>query len=302
MAKPNFFIVGAPKCGTTSLISYLLDHPKIYAPGTWELNYLNSDLTWVSDPPVTSDEEYLSHFEDTDKYDCIGEKSAFYLYSKNAPHRIHKISPHPKIICMLRDPVEAMWSLYRYHIRALRENIGNFGEAINAQESRKEGDRIPREANFVEELYYKEIYKYPEQINRYIRVFGKETVKFIVFDDFVSNTNRVYRQVLEFLGTDPISLSSYETKNENTETIGLGMRRFLERHSVLRRIVRTIFPHKLKQSIKKATAALTKEGASQGASMDPALRAELNEEFRPVAEQTERLIGQDLSHWCTVDQ
>jgi hypothetical protein len=298
MTKPNFFIVGAPKCGTTALLTYLLEHPEIYAPGTWEFNYLNDDLTWLGDPPVTSDEEYLAHFQDAGDYERIGEKSAFYLYSERAPHRIHDLNPSAKIICMFRDPIDVMWSLYRYHVQAFREDILSFEEALAAEERRKQGQCIPEHVNFVEDLYYREVVRFAEQLERYLEVFGWSNVHVILFGDFVEDTDEVYRDTLRFLDVAPASLSGYEPHNESQKINALGVRRFLKKYSGIKSAIQAVFPPRARQAARRLLGKATGGEPGGVAEMDDQLRAELNKELAPEAKRLGRLINRDLSHWC----
>ena len=94
--KPDFFIVGAPKCGTTSFYHYLRQHPQIFMPDNKEPHYFGSDLKKRSDEFIKTEEEYLSLFKDADPSQMTGEASTFYLYSKVAQEEIKSFSPHAK--------------------------------------------------------------------------------------------------------------------------------------------------------------------------------------------------------------
>lgn len=296
--RPNYFIVGAPRCGTTSLLTYLLDHPEIYAPGTWEFNYLSEDLTWVSEPPVSSDEEYLSHFQNTDEYKRVGEKSAFYLYSEVAPRRIFELNPSAKIICLLRDPVEAMWSLYKYHVASLREDILSFEKALQVEDKRKQGQLVPEHANFIEDLLYRDIYHYPEQLRRYMTIFDRQNIHTIVFDEFVSDTDRVFRELLRFLEVSPMSLPSYEAHNVGQQLNSLRARRLLEKYPAVRGTLRRLLPEPVKKGIQELLG-ISAGGRPQGLSkMDAGLKAKLRAVYRPEVRELEELIGKELPHWC----
>jgi len=298
MCRPNFFIVGAPKCGTTSLLAYLLEHPDVYAPGTWEFNFLNGDLTWISEPPIRSEEEYLSHFQTDDDYRRVGEKSAFYLYSERAPNRIYNLNPKAKIICIFRDPVEVMWSLYRYHLQAQRENITSFERALEAEGDRKEGCRIPEQANFVEDLLYRNVVRYTDQLERYLGIFGREAIHVILFRDLVNYTDRVYKEVLRFLEVEPISLDSYKPHNTSPDVVGTVVRRLLGKYPVVQSALRTVFPSRVKEGIKKLLGGISGGEPIGEKKMRSETRVMLNKEFRSEAERLEELLGRDLSHWC----
>ena len=85
MRRPNFFIVGAPRCGTTALWTYLKAHPEIFMSSQKELYYFDSDLRpegWTQ----PSLEQYLSNFASAGDRGLVGEATPSYLRSERAPH------------------------------------------------------------------------------------------------------------------------------------------------------------------------------------------------------------------------
>src|SRR6266498_2750548 len=99
-AKPNFFIVGAPKCGTTALYEYLRRHPHIFMPKLKEPHFFALDL---GHPMVKTEVHYASLFADSTKEHMrVGEASVYYLYSAVALPAIHAFNPDAKIIAMVR--------------------------------------------------------------------------------------------------------------------------------------------------------------------------------------------------------
>src|SRR6185312_16840962 len=100
---PNFFIIGAPKCGTTALSEYLRRHPNIGFSEQKEPHYFNDDF---SSRHIYSLDEYMKCFasNSADKV-AIGEASVFYLSSRSAVRNILQHMPDAKFIVMLRDPV-----------------------------------------------------------------------------------------------------------------------------------------------------------------------------------------------------
>jgi sulfotransferase family protein len=84
LKKPNLFIVGAPRCGTTSLWSYLKDHPDIFMSAEKELYFFDSDL-WAREAWAPTLEQYLANFSAATDERIIGEATPSYLRSKRAP-------------------------------------------------------------------------------------------------------------------------------------------------------------------------------------------------------------------------
>ena len=110
MNKPNLFIVGAPKCGTTFLYHYLKQHPEIYFPDFKEPHFFGSDLIRKNGAYDLSLNNYKSLFNSDKK--IIGEASTFYIFSKNAAKEIYDFNPDAKIIIMLRNLVDLAYSLH----------------------------------------------------------------------------------------------------------------------------------------------------------------------------------------------
>jgi GrpB-like predicted nucleotidyltransferase (UPF0157 family) len=202
MRKPNFFIVGAPRCGTASLYSYLKQHPEVWTSVVKEPHFFGSDLT-VQPHTVREEDLYLELFAGAGDRPRLGEASVWYLSSERAPLEIHAYAPGAKIIILLRDPVEMAYSLYSLYARTGNDDLPTFEAALAAEPERRQGLRVPPAAYFPEGLLYTDHARYAAQVERYLEVFGRENVHCIVFDDFVRDTAAAYRRTLEFLGVDP---------------------------------------------------------------------------------------------------
>src|SRR2546429_216975 len=113
---PTFFIVGAPRCGTSSLASYLDAHPRIFMSKPKEPHHFGRDLE-IRVRPYASRESYLRLFEGVDA-DHAGDASVLYLYSSTAPDEILALNPDARIIIMLRDPLEMIPSLHTRNLLA----------------------------------------------------------------------------------------------------------------------------------------------------------------------------------------
>lgn len=195
--KVDFFIAGAPKCGTSSLFSYLGQHPGIYVPKLKEPNFFNTDHKGAK--PIGSMMEYHNLYKnENQKLTC--DASPFYLYSLKAPKNIYDYNPAAKLIFMLRNPIDMLYSLHgQYLIDGNVEVIEDFIEALNAEDDRREGKRVPRYCNRPEGLFYSEYAKYTQYLKNYYAVFPKEQIKVIIFDDFIENIGKIYSDVLNFL-------------------------------------------------------------------------------------------------------
>ena len=216
--KPNFFIVGAPKCGTTALHEYLQRHPDAYLPFYKEPHFFGADLVGsrfmqFRDKPG----KYLKLFRDVRGEARIGESSPWYLASSAAAAEIYRYNPQAKIIIMLRNPIDmmySMWSQFRY---SGNEQIEIFEEALAAESERAAGKRIRRAAHCITGLQYRGMTRFSEQVQRYFDCFGRDGVMVIIFDDFRADTAGVYRSVLEFLALDTDVEVNFGIRNPNKE-------------------------------------------------------------------------------------
>ncbi len=213
MKVPNFFIVGAPKCGTTALYTYLGRHPQVFMPPyKKEPHYFASDLNRYtnivkSHEWIINKREYFALFEQADEAKAVGEASVFYLYSKTAANEIYRYNPEAKIIIMLRHPVDMVYSLHQQRIYNMMEDTLDFSQALELDKKyiNSGGILTPRE------LYvgsYWDIALYFEQVKRYLKTFPSNQVHLILYDELKDDTHRIYRKTLEFLDVD----TSFETK------------------------------------------------------------------------------------------
>lgn len=190
---PNFFIVGAPKAGTTSLYFYLREIPEIYMSPIKEPHYFAP--TAPTDLQIISDKKkYLNLFQGVKNQVAIGEASVYYLLDPKSPFLIHEVVPHARIIMILRDPVERAFSHYLLYTRII-ENIVPFHEMIrmNLDSDNKyaTSSRAILECGF-----------YSEQVKRYLEVFGRDQVKILVFEEFILDPKKKVEEVLKFLGVN----------------------------------------------------------------------------------------------------
>lgn len=297
-ARPDFFIVGAFKAGTTALYEYLRAHPEIFMSVPKEPMYFGQDLT----PRYRrmTEDEYLALFNDAKPGQRAGEASPWYLYSRQAPAEIDAFAPHGRVIIMLRNPVDVMYSQHSQLVFNQREDLTDFGAALDAERDRRAGKRIPADAIRPEALYYRESVRFPEQIRRWQAVFPPERIHFIVFDDIVADPRAVYRSTLEFLGVDPtydVDLSVYNPNKQARS--GRVQRMIFAPPPALRglfgRMRRLKVAHRVRDALVSANSARAKRGT-----MDPELRARLTEEFAPQVAELGQIIGRDLSAWSAV--
>lgn len=215
---PNFFLAGAPKSGTTSLHHYLDQHPEIYMSPVKETNYFASEIRLErfseslrpraeQDAPklrkyldgdirekrfggiITGWSDYLKLFERAGVERAIGEASVCYLWSESAPANIAKRIPDAKIILVLRNPVETVFSMYLQSLRG-GAFTGSFAEALQMG-VRQRGGPIDLMHPFLElGLYY-------EQVKRFLETFSESRVGIYWYGDYK------LADIFRFLDVDP---------------------------------------------------------------------------------------------------
>jgi hypothetical protein len=293
--RPTFFIVGAPKSGTTALDSYLADHPSIHMARPKEPHYFATDLPRYRD--VSTESEYIRLF-DTDGGKVGGDASVFYLYSKEAIRLIKRFDPGAKLILMVRNPVDIVHSFHSQLLFGGDEEIKSFPEAWHATPARKSGERIPRHCRARELLYYDEIALLGSQLERVLVEFPREQVHIIFFEDFSADTGREYRKVLEFLGIPDDGRTEFPRVNPNRRH-RLGFMPFIIRTaSWLRAPVRLMKRALAIEEIGlmnrlKAWDRVYEERQPLGADLERSILSAYQSDIGLLA----RITNRDLGHW-----
>jgi len=299
IVKPNFFIVGAAKCGTTSLYKYLAQHPQVFMPEIKEPYTLCPDLSIHHRWDLESVDKYLQLFEPAKGFKAVGEASVWYLLSAESPKLIKQMCEQAKIIIMLRQPADFLYSLHGQYLWVQNEDILDLAEALDAQPDRKQGRRMPKSCHFPEGLQYEWVADFPTQVARYYDVFGRDNTKVILFDDFVSDTRAVYEDVLRFLGLSPDSEADLRKHNAASDHTlrNLGIRRFLKKHHRFNHLLYKCLPKPVRGAIGSTIHKATGSVSYEQKPFDLQLRAELTKKLTPQIQELSRLIGRDLSAW-----
>lgn len=203
---PNTIIVGAQKSGTSSLFSYLTQHPAVEGSCRKETHYFDGGL----DPRVHNYEKgeywYRAHFPLKTKVasqKIIIEATPSYLFDPSVPERIASLIPDVKIIALLRDPVERAISNFFHEVRAGRE-VRSMMQALNEEDDILAPILASGEykaADFIT-CSYKARGRYAEQIARYFQAFSREQVIVLSSKKLFADTDDTLALVFDFLGID----------------------------------------------------------------------------------------------------
>jgi hypothetical protein len=292
---PNLFIVGAPKCGTTSLYKYLQQHPDVFFPEIKEPGFFDTDHLR---PNRLTTQQYLELYKTTEEYKYKGDASPMYLISKEAAKNIKNISEAKRIIIMIRNPVEMVYSRYLQNLYNGVENINNFEMALVAEtERRQRKDKQLKSGQPIQRLYYSECAAYSEQINRYFQIFGKNNVKVVLFEDLISETEKVFFEILQFLNLSQIKLEKFENHNPATGNRNNVLHRILKYPPpIIKKVARTFFSQKMTTKLYQFLRSKNAKKISK-TPLSSATKERLFEMYKIDIQKTAKLINKDLIHW-----
>jgi len=205
---PDFIIVGAQKCGTSSLYRYLNEHPTVAPAAGKEVHYFDWHFhrgpRWYrAHFPTVLDRELFRLR--TGQRLVTGEASPYYLFHPHAPKRVKAMLPDVKLIVLLRDPVERTFSAYHHQVRRGSEPL-SFVEAIEREPERLAGEieRLTRDETYRSFTHRHHSYLargvYVDQLEAWFREFPREQLLVIRSEDFFDDPATIFMAVLDFLG------------------------------------------------------------------------------------------------------
>jgi len=212
MRKPNFFIIGAPKCGTTSLASWLGECPSIFVSQPKEPNYFNTDVRSYNRLKL---HEYEGLFNAATKIDvAVGEATTGYLRSTVAVPNILQYAPKAKFIVCIRNPTDMCISLHREHVKSGFEIEKSFERAWNMQGDRSNGLRVPTLCADRTNLLYGPLCRIGTQLQRVITVAGFHNVLIVRLDQMAMQPSVIYDRAKNFLGVSNGFRPNFKHYNE----------------------------------------------------------------------------------------
>ena len=212
---PDFFIIGAPRCGTTALSRYLSRHPHICFSRPKETHYFAqlSELPSENDLKRDYIDRYFGHR--TNENRLSGEGSVSYLHLPGPIEQVMHFNPDAKFIAMVRNPLTVLPSYHQKMLFLLQEDEPDFSRAWALQSARARGEYIPKTCLDPLLLNYGEGVKLGAQIERLFNTVGRDRAHVIVFDDFAADTLSVYRELLDFLELDDDGQTEFERRFES---------------------------------------------------------------------------------------
>jgi tetratricopeptide (TPR) repeat protein len=202
---PNFIIIGSQRCGTTSLYTYLAQHPQILTPIKKEMDFFSwhfhRGIDWylAHFPPIPQGENFFTF-----------EASPSYFDYREAPERLYSAFPQVKLIVLLRNPVDRAISHF-YRLSSLNWEHRSLDRAIN-----DEIERLAQNPEYIigeEPGNYLARGRYVEFIKNWLAFFPKAQLLILKSEDFYASAAATVNQVLEFLDLPENQLSEYQNAN-----------------------------------------------------------------------------------------
>lgn len=216
---PDFIILGVQKGGTSSLFSYLSQHPDIVPSKTKEVHFFDKNyykgLYW-----------YRSFFPLSflNRKKITGEATPYYIFHPRVPERVQKDLFKAKLIILLRDPVYRAYSHYQMTREEGLEPLESFEEAIKEEENRLAGENRKimsfSSYNSYNHLNFSYLSRgnYFDQIQNWLEYFPKEQLLFIKSECFYSNPKEELLKIYRFLGVKDIFPADFSQKNAGSYT------------------------------------------------------------------------------------
>lgn len=215
MPKPNFFLIGAPKCGTTALTQYLSEHPNAYICRPKEPAFWCSDLG--TEPHALSvdtlvDYEALFAKAVPEVHRVIGEGTTAYLRSPGAVKKIFSYNPDAKFVAILRNPVDVIHAFHMEQLYTGLEHVKDISLAW-ADQSAREHSWDVSENDPPDSLLYRRIATFSVQIIRFFSAVPQDHRMILIYEDFRANPRKVWLQLLDFLELPDDGRSDFSPRN-----------------------------------------------------------------------------------------
>ena len=302
---PDFFLVGAPRCGTTAMSKYLSKNPQICFSKPKEPHFFS--MLRRESPQLEIQADYLQRFfcHCTDSHKVWGEGSVSYLYYPAAIQAILAENPEARFIVMVRKPSDLLYSYHARLLAVLEEDETDFFTAWQLQEERAQGRHLPSHCHDPHLLQYAEVGMLGKWLEQLFDMVERSNCLVIVHDDFVNDTRSAYRQVLEFLGVDDDGRTDFPRAEANKYIRFRWLQRLLKRPPRgLASFVKTIEQQQKRKKRKKTRWMrirkwlIKRNKVETGRpSLDPRIEEELRTTFREDIRKLGQLLERDLSHW-----
>lgn len=288
---PDFVVIGAARCATTSLYEYLRQHPQVFMSPEKETDYFSlGDLPQDEVPPGASRyrartrAEYEAQFALAGDARAAGEASPTYLFYPRSADRMRQVIPDAKLICVLRDPVERAYSHWALARRSGFEPLADFEAGVAAEGERWRQDWSMRHTYARASLYH-------DGLRAFIDRFPRERILVLMFEEFVRDPLVVMREVYRYIGVEENFVPDVGVRyNRSLLPRNALVREAFGRHPRLRRLL-------LRNLSPRVATRIGDLLMRRPPGLDPRVRARLLPRFEADVRALERLLDRDLGDW-----
>ena len=309
-------IVGAPRCGTTTLARLLESHPDVSFSSVKEPHYFALfDLNDLDDRELkeTVAAEYLArYFSGIDpEASVMAEGSVSYLYAPERLLPVLRLWPDARFIIAVRDPLQQLPS---YHQRLLHqgdETVEDFEKAWRLNDERRAGRKIPRTCLDARQLQYDEAARFGKHVGHFFDVVGRDRCHVVVFDDLKADPGKAYQGMLDFLGLPSAPMPENWNPRPARGAKIKWLQRLLKRPPIARSVLAgekfrkrvAARPQRDPSPLLKGVMSVRKSllewnrTAPPPIRISPAFAQEIRETLHDDVAKLSGLLNRDLSHW-----
>jgi len=313
------FIVGAPRCGTTTLAQFLKEHPEVSFPIIKEPHYFAQyDLRGLSDRQLRErvEEEYLGRFFKGDpSLRIAADASVTYLYTPEQLEPVLRLWPDSRFVIAIRNPLSMLPSLHSRLMYVGVETVGKFEDAWAA--ARGQLARRRSLSGIIDPLWlrYDEAARFATYLERLFSVVGRERCLVMILDDMVANPSEQYRRFMDFVDLEPVRTEGFQVHRPGRRVRSLWLQRMLKRPNIMLR--KSVAEGKFKTppinllegngnaalnmvlAVRRQMLRLNRT-ERRPEPISESTQAEICSHFEPEVERLSSLIGRDLTHWLRV--
>jgi hypothetical protein len=294
----DFFIIGAPKCGTTAIDQYLSEHDSIFmAPK--EMHHFLSNAPGLY-PHFQDPTNYYSKFQDAAPNQITGESSVFYFYSPTALENIMAYNPKAKIIVFLRNPQELLPSLHQQFVKTLYEPIDSFEQALTAGSAR-DWSLCPKAIKDNKWLLdYNFMGSLGTHLQAVVDIVPQNQLHIIFYDDLKDNPKGVYYNVLDFLGVTPDNRQHFKRVNQRGTYRSKALASFLRNPPTFcKKIWHMLKPlfNKLGLGNAYSKMIVANQRTIQNTIIAPNVKLHIHQSFQKDIQKLTTITNRDLSSW-----
>ncbi len=300
---PDFLIIGAGKAGTTSIDNYLKQHPSIFISGRKEPNFFGYELNSAKDfegmpqlnhynSSITNLEDYKKLFINAHHDQIKGETSNTYMYHESAAERILHHVPNVKLIAILRQPAERLYSRFLHLAREDKLPTKDFSDCLDKQTIWWTRNDLIKEGF------------YGKYLQKYYGLFNSDQIKVFLFEDLKNEPKKLMNEIFDFIGAKggmEIDLSveynqSGFIKNKKIDGI-FGSK------GIINSTLKSILPRRAQKLLRRNNSLQRQIQTIRSKNLDrPKLNKDLKKEitekiYLEDIKLLEKVISRDLSSW-----